>query len=368
MSQPSGEKTEKATPQRMKKVRRDGGLGRSQDLAAWLVVGAAAVMLPTVLAAGTDAARTQLRMVGAAAAAPEAATALRALQDGLASVLPTLLPVLAAAALAALVGNAVQGGVHVKSLKPKFTNLNLAKGVKRVFGLQAWWQGVKAALKTAVVGAVLYVTVVGMVPLVLTSGQMPLGALLGEVGSRISSLLVWGVVAGLALAVVDVVVVMRRNRKQTRMTKQEVKEENKATEGDPHVKGAIRSRQLAMSRNRMMAAVADADVVIVNPTHVAVALRYQPGQGAPRVVAKGQGHVAARIRERAGEHHVAVVQDITLARTLHAACELGHEVPEHLYEAVARVLAFVMSLRRRGSAAGTHRVPAHRAPVREDRP
>ncbi|WP_448070921.1 EscU/YscU/HrcU family type III secretion system export apparatus switch protein [Georgenia yuyongxinii] len=360
MSQSGQEKTEKATPQRMKKVRRDGGLGRSQDLTSWLVVGAAAVMLPTVLAAGAAAGREQLRMVGAAAAAPETATAVRALTVGLGSVMPTLLPVLAAAVLAALVGSAAQGGIHFKKLKPKFENLNLIKGMKRVFGLQAWWQGVKAALKTAAVGTVLYLAIVGMVPLVLGSGQIPLGLLLDEIGSRITTLLVWGVVAGLALSVIDVVVVMRRNRKQTRMTKQEVRDENKNTEGDPQIKSAIRSRQLAMSRNRMMAAVADADVVIVNPVHFAVALRYQPGQGAPRVVAKGQGHVATRIREKAAKHHVAVVQDVPLARTLHGLCELGQEVPEQLYEAVARVLAFVMSLRRRGSAAGMHRVPAAR--------
>jgi flagellar biosynthetic protein FlhB len=322
-------------------------------------------MLPSVLSAGAAAAREQLHMVAEATAAPDAATAVRALSDGLTSVLPTLVPVLAAAALTAVIGSAAQGGVHLKPLKPKFSQLNVAKGIKNTFGMQAWWNGTKALLKTVVVGVVVYLTIVGMVPFVLVSGQVPVPALLAEVSSRISSVVTWAVVAGLALAVLDVVVVMRRNRKQTRMTKQEVKEENKRSEGDPHVKGQIRSRQLAMSRNRMMAAVADADVVIVNPTHVAVALRYQAGQGAPRVVAKGKGHVAARIRERAAEHHVAVVQDITLARALHATCELNQEVPEHLYEAVARVLAFVMSLRRRGSAAGTHRVPAA---ARKDRP
>ncbi|WP_127126438.1 flagellar biosynthesis protein FlhB [Georgenia sp. SYP-B2076] len=362
MSSSAGEKTEKATPQRMKKVRADGGLGRSQDLSAWLGVAAVALALPAVISAGAEAARGQLAMVASAVEAPETATAVQALTDGFDSLLPTLTPVLAVAAIAAIIGSAAQGGVHpsMKRLKPKFTNFNLVKGIKRVFGLQAWWQGAKAALKTAVVGTVLYLAIAGMVPLVITSGQVSVAQLVGEVQSRMNALIIWAVVAGLALAVADVVVVMRRNRKQTRMSKQEVKEENKSSEGNPEIKGAIRSRQLAMSRNRMMAAVADADVVIVNPTHIAVALRYQPGEGAPRVVAKGQGHVAARIRERAGQHHVAVVQDIGLARTLHAACDIGQEVPENLYEAVARVLAFVMSLRRRGSAAGTHRVPQPR--------
>lgn len=357
--QGGGDKTEKATPQRMKKVRADGGLQKSQDLTAWLVVGAAAVTLSSVIDRAGTAGREQLVAVERAIAAPESVTALAALQSGLGSILPTLVPIFAAVVLTAVVVNAAQGGVHIatKRLKPKFDHLNVAKGIKRIFGGQAWWQGAKALLKTAVVGIVLYVIVSGMVPLVLGSGQIPLRLLIDEVGSRASTLIIWAVVAGLVLGIIDVLVVIRRNRKQTRMSKQEIKDENKRDEGDPHVKGQRRSLQMAMSRNRMMAAVADADVVIVNPTHVAVALRYEAGKGAPRVVAKGQGHIAAKIREKAADARVAIVQDVPLARTLHAACEIGQEVPENLYESVARVLAFVMSLRRRGSAAGVHRIP-----------
>ncbi|MHB1065105.1 MAG: EscU/YscU/HrcU family type III secretion system export apparatus switch protein [Georgenia sp.] len=357
--QGAGEKTEQATPQRMKKVRADGGLQRSQDLAAWLVVGATAFTLTTVIGAAGAAGREQLAAVERAVSAPEIATAVGALQSGLGSILPTLLPIFAAAVLAGVIGNAAQGGVHIatKRLKPQFKNFDLVKGVKRIFGGQAWWQGLKTLLKTAVVGAVLYVIVSGMAPTILGSGQIPLRTLIEEVESQASTLIIWAVVAGLALAVVDVLVVIRRNRKQTRMSKQEVKDDSKREEGDPHVKGQRRSIQMSMSRNRMMAAVADADVVIVNPTHVAVALRYESGKGAPRVVAKGQGHLAAKIREKATAARVAIVQDVTLARTLHAACEIGQEVPEHLYESVARVLAFVMSLRRRGSAAGVHHIP-----------
>lgn len=359
MSQPAGEKTEKATPQRMKKVRADGGLQKSQDLAAWLVVGAAAVTLTTVIDRAADAGREQLVAVERVIAAPEAATAVAALEAGLGSILPTLLPIFVAVVLTAVAVNVAQGGVHIatKRLKPKFDHLNIVKGVKRIFGAQAWWQGAKALLKTVVVGVVLYLIISSMVPLVLASGQIPLRVLVDEISGRAATLVIWAVAAGLALGIVDVLVVIRRNQKQTRMSKQEVKDEAKREDGDPHVKGQRRSIQMAMSRNRMMAAVADADVVIVNPTHVAVALRYEAGKGAPRVVAKGQGHIAARIREKAAAARVAIVQDVPLARTLNAACEIGQEVPEHLYEAVARVLAFVMSLRRRGSSAGVHRIP-----------
>jgi flagellar biosynthetic protein FlhB len=357
-----GERSEKATQQRMRKVRRDGTLGRSADVSAWAVVAAGALSVPAVVARGSAAAHEQLRFLGQAAAAPDGRTALDALEAGARSILPTLTPLFVATVAAALVGAAAQGGVlvSVHRLRPRFEALHLVKGVKRLLGPQAWWQGLKALLKTVAVGAVVYFAIAALVPLVQVSGRSSLPQVLAEAGAAVSRVVTWAVAAGLLLAAVDVVVVLRRNRKQTRMTKQEVKDEHRTTEGDPLVRGAIRARQLAMSRNRMMAAVLKADVVVVNPTHVAVALRYDPGRGAPRVVAKGKGHLAERIRDKAARHHVAVVQDVPLARTLHAMCEIGQEVPEHLYEAVARVLAFVMLLRRRGSAAGVHRMPVRR--------
>jgi flagellar biosynthesis protein FlhB len=130
------------------------------------------------------------------------------------------------------------------------------------------------------------------------------------------------------------------------MTRQEVKDEFRQSEGDPFIKSRIRQRQMEVSRNRMMAAVAGADVVVVNPTHFAVALEYRAELGAPRVVAKGQGFVAQRIREEAEKNNVPIVRDVPLARTLHSACKLGQAIPADLYEAVARLLAFVFSLKR----------------------
>jgi flagellar biosynthetic protein FlhB len=160
------------------------------------------------------------------------------------------------------------------------------------------------------------------------------------------------------MAIADYAVVRRRIGKQLKMSKHEVKQEHKQQEGDPLLKGAIRSKQMAMSRQRMMSDLAKADVVLVNPTHVAVALRYDPSRGAPRVVAKGAGAVAARIREVAAEKRIPMVHDVPLARALYKACDLGSEIPADLYNAVARILAFVMMLKARGSAAGLHRAPA----------
>ena len=353
------DKTEKATPKRKKELRRDGSLERSQDLSAWLGIGVGALMLPFVLTSGTSAARAQLGTVRDAIAQPERGLALTALTDGLASVLLTVAPLLGAVVLTAVVGSAVQGGIHVstKKLKPNFKQFNLASGVKRLFGPQAAWQGVKAALKAAAIGVVLYTVVQGMVPLLLGSGTHTLTQILGAASGGVGDLMRTGVIAGLVLAAFDIVVITRRNIKKSRMTLREVQDENKQSEGNPELKGAIRSRQLSMSRNRMISDVAHADVVLVNPTHVAVALRYEPGTGAPRVVAKGAGHVAARIRAVAAEKRVPMVEDIPLARALHGVCELGQEIPADLYVAVARILAFVMALRRRGAAAGMHRPP-----------
>ncbi|WP_159798626.1 EscU/YscU/HrcU family type III secretion system export apparatus switch protein [Puerhibacterium puerhi] len=351
------ERSLKATPQRMKQVRREGKLGRSQDLAAWTGLGAGALMLPTVLDHGQDAAVAQLAAVRDVAATPDPARAVQALVDGLSSLLLTLGPLLAVLVLTTVAVAAAQGGVHARRLKPHFEQLNLVQGVKRLFGGQAWWQGTLTLLKSAVVALVLVLAVQAVVPVLAASGSLTLAALLDTASQGVADLLRWGVGAGVLLALADLAVVLRRNRKHTRMTPQEAKEEHKRTEGDPLVRGAIRARQLAMSRNRMMAEVANADVVVVNPTHVAVALRYEPGTGAPRVVAKGAGAMAARIRREATDHRVPLVEDVALARALHAACEPGQEIPEHLFTAVARVLAFVMTLRRRGAAAGSHRLP-----------
>lgn len=354
-----GERTEKATPKRMKELRREGALQRSQDLSAWLGVGLGALMLPFVARGAYAAAGDQTAFVRRAIEAPSPELAVAALGSGLGSVLVTLAPLMLVVVLAAIGAAAAQGGLHIhsKKLKPTFKQFNVVNGVKRVFGMQAVWNGVKAALKAFAIGGVLYMTVQGLVPLLMGSGRLTLSQILGAAGSGVSGLIRAGVIAGLVLALADVAVVVRRNRKKSRMTKYEVQQEHKQTEGDPWIRSQRRSRQIAMSRNRMIADVTSADVVLVNPTHVAVALRYEPGTGAPKVVAKGAGHVAARIRAKASEVRVPMVEDVPLARALHAACEVGQEIPVHLYTAVARVLAFVMALRRRGSAAGTHRPP-----------
>jgi flagellar biosynthetic protein FlhB len=254
-----------------------------------------------------------------------------------------------------------QGGFFLatKSVKPSMKKLNPIQGFKRVFGPQALWEGAKMLIKSAVVGLVAYGAVSALMPLI--GGLVPISAVLEAVRDEVLSLVRNVALAGLVMAAADYAIVRRRMGKQTRMTKHEVKQEGKQTEGDPLVKSAIRSRQLAAARNRMMADVPTADVVLVNPTHVAVALRYEAERGAPRVVARGAGVVAQRIREQAAEHGVPLVRDVPLARALHRSTTVGQEIPHELYAAVAQVLAFVISRRSSGGSGGEHRSPRHEA-------
>ena len=357
----SGERTEKATDRRLREARRKGRLSRSQDLTAWLAVGAAVVTLQATLSAGSTSATGQLLATRTVIADPRPGAAVELLGEGLTSILPTLAVMLVAVVVAAVAGAAAQGGVHLRPLTARVEQFNLVAGVKRVFGMRALWEGAKALMKTAAIGVALWVIVSGLVPVLAASGAFSVSRLLATAGEVILSMLWAAIAVGILLAFVDVFVVQRRNRKHTRMTKREARDEHKRSEGDPLIRSQRRSRQLALSRNRMIAAVTDADVVLVNPTHVAVALRYEPGKSAPRVVATGAGFIADRIRKAAAEHGVPMVRDIPLARALHASCTLGDEIPEELYTAVARVLVFVAALRRRGAARGIHTLPARSA-------
>jgi flagellar biosynthetic protein FlhB len=256
----------------------------------------------------------------------------------------------------AILAAAAQGGLRpaTKLFKPDFKRLNPVKGLKKTFGGQAAWEAVKSLAKVLVLALVVYNSMKSLVPALLSATAIPLQTIIGMVASTVLHVVQIAAVTGLVLAFADYFVARRRVNKQLKMSKEEVKEEHRKSEGDPHVKGQIRARQHAMARSRMMADVPQADVVVVNPTHVAVALKYDPTKGAPRVVAKGAELVAAKIREVAAEHRVPMVQDVPLARALYAACDVGDEIPAELFGAVARVLAFIMLLKSKGSAAGLH--------------
>jgi flagellar biosynthesis protein FlhB len=354
---PGGEKTEKPTPQRLKKARKEGQIPRTQELGTWLGVAAASALLPMLVGNAFEAVQKLFVQVGVVAAQPEIEKVQILLGQGLMAFLTTLLPTAIGLMVVGTAASAAQGGVTfaTKSMKPTLKKLNPFPGIKRMFGTQGVWEAVKALIKTAALGAVVVITSDRAQQLVSSAGSLPLSAVAATFAD--SAILMFRVVAvtGLIIAVADYVVVRMKTMKKLKMSKYEITQENKQAEGDPHMKAHRRGVQMSMSRNRMMSEVAEADVLLVNPTHVAVALKYDPAKGAPRVVAKGAGEVAARLRAIAEEARVPMVQDIPLARALHASCELGQEVPAQLFTAVARVLAFVMHLGARGVKGGFHR-------------
>jgi flagellar biosynthetic protein FlhB len=357
----SEEKTEKPTAKRRKESRKKGQVPRTQELGAWSALLLAGVAMPGLLARELDALRQLLVASLRSTEHPTTAVAFVLLREGAAHAFLALV-VLGTGVMVVGVGGALaQGGFFLAttSVKPSLAKLNPIKGAKRIFGPTALWEGVKMLVKCAVVAFLVYGAVRAMMPLI--GGMVPLGVVLSVLEDHALGLLRNVAIAGLLMAALDYAMQRRRIGKQTRMTKDEVRQEHKQQEGDPLVKSAMRSRQLAAARGRMMADVPTADVVLVNPTHVAVALRHDAERGAPTVVARGAGLVAQRIREVAAAEGVPLVRDVPLARALYGSVEVGQQIPAELYAAVAQVLAFVISRRQRGQRGGEHRSPRSEA-------
>ena len=366
---PGGEKTEDPTPQRLKKARKEGQIPRTQELGTWVGAAAASFLLPILVRNAFDEVGAMFVQVGVVVETPEVEAVTALLGQALDTFVTVALPMAVALMVVGVAASAAQGGVTVtsKPMKPTLKKLNPFPGMKRMFGGHGLWEAAMAVIKTAALGTVVVVTSDRAQQLVSSAGALPLSAITATFTDSAVLMIRVVAVTGLVIAIADYVIVRKRTMKELRMSKYEIQQEHKNSEGDPHVKAQRRATQMAMSRNRMMAEVADADVLLVNPTHVAVALKYQPDRGAPRVVAKGADEVAAKLRERAAEARVPLVQDVPLARALHASCEIGQEVPAQLFTAVARVLAFVMQLSARGVRGGFHR-PGFAAPDVEDLP
>jgi flagellar biosynthetic protein FlhB len=232
------------------------------------------------------------------------------------------------------------------------------KGFKRMVGTSAWWELFKSILKTAVLAVVAFPIITNAIhTLTVTNTDGSIFTIAGLTAQTALTLLRNVAGVGLVIAVADYAVQRRRLMKQLRMTRQEVREEMKQQEGSPEMKRAVRGRALSVSRNRMIRMVSTADVVVVNPTHYAVALRYDATKGAPQVLAKGAGVVAAGIRAEAEKHGLPIVHEPVLTRALYKTCEVGQLIPVELYEAVAHLLAFVFGLRAKGRAEGWHELP-----------
>lgn len=344
------DKTEAPTPKKKRDARKKGQIAKSHDLVGWVQLFVMTSVARGVVGGVGTAVRGTFDAVGRVAAHPDERAVVPLLGSGLADGMLALAPALGLLLVIVLLGNMAQTGLAFASqgFKPKFERMNPVKGLKRMVSVRTGWELGKVLAKLFVLTGVAVPATLQLSRTVVLMGQPSVATLVSTTAAGGLRIVRNTALAGIVLAGVDYAFQRRTLLGTLRMTKQEIKDEVKQQEGDPHLKGEVRARAMAISRNRMMAEVGMASAVIVNPTHYAVAIRYRPGDVAPVVVAKGRGAVALRIREEAERHRVPIHRDVPLCRALHAACELGDIVPVELYAAVAKVLALVMSLGRKG--------------------
>jgi flagellar biosynthetic protein FlhB len=338
-----------ASERKLRQAREDGQVPRSREAghAAALLAALACVALygPGFAERTMEVFRGALRIDRATTREPERALASAAAAG--AEAIWAALPLLAAPLLASLAATLAVGGLVLSSkpIVPDLSRIDPLSGLRRLFSIDSVIDLGKLAVIAAVIGAVgAWVVIDGFAHFAAYAG-MPLPAALATAGRdlRFGVLVVAGTVVVLALA--DAPLQIVRFRKKMMMTPAEAKQEYKEVEGDPQIKGRIRERQRSIARGRMLAAVPSADVVVTNPTHFAVALKYVDGaMGAPRVVAKGADQLAARIRELARDAGVPTLEAPPLARALYRHVEIDREIPAALYAAVAQVLAWVYQL------------------------
>lgn len=349
MSESAQDKTEDPTAQRLKKAREDGQVARSTELpAAVIVIGAFLLLLMTggwlitrlskVFAQGFVFDRQLI----------EKPLLLPAhFGEQLLAAFVLVMPIIVFTLVAAIVASGVTGGYlfSLKAVMPKGSKLNPISGFKRIFGTHALVELGKAILKFSLVAGVLWWSLLANMDALVRIGQMGLEPALDAAGKMIMQSGLWVALSLAVIAMIDVPWQKYSFTKSMRMSKQEVKDEFKQMEGSPEVKAQIRRRQREMANARMMDRVKDADVVITNPEHFAVALEYDPtGDGAPIMVAKGSDHMAALIRAEAKTHGIHLFEAAPLARAIYYTTDLEKQVPEDLYHAVAQVIAYVFSL------------------------
>lgn len=358
------DRTEPASARRLEQAREEGQVARSQELTTFGVVAAGACGLwmtgQPVLEGLAQVFRDGLVISPELAANP--ALMLPRLGTLAVSASLTVAPLIAFMFVAALAAPlALSGWVFSASLPvPDFSRLDPLNGILRVFSLRGFAELGKAVAKAVLVGGIGIWVVWHQQDALLSLSGMPFGGAMAAFGHAVGISLLSLAGALLVIAGIDVPYQLWQQAKRLRMTRDEVKREAKETDGDPHVRARIRSLQREAARKRMMAEVPKATVVVTNPTHYAVALAYREGApGAPRVVAKGSHLLAARIREIAIENKVPLLEAPPLARALYRHVDLGMEIPEMLYGAVAEVLVYVFQLRRYANYGG----PAPRAPA-----
>jgi flagellar biosynthetic protein FlhB len=346
------QKTEEATPKKLRDAHEKGQIARSQEVSHWFMIFAftltVAFFAPGV---ASDLSGTLVSFVAQPHAIPlDGAGVGEVLRRALTTLALALMAPIGVAVFAALLSGFIQSGVvlSLEPMKPKLSKISVLSGAKRMFSMRAIVEFAKGIVKivivTTAVGLVLWPKR-DLIPVVPTLEMPQFMATMQDLGIRvlITVLSVVSVIAGL-----DYLFQRHKHMKEMRMSRQEIRDEYKQTEGDPMVKARLRQIRTERARQRMMAAVPEADVVIANPTHFAVALKYDPVQmGAPKLVAKGMDSLALRIRELAEELGIPVVENPPLARALHDDVDLDREVPAEHYKAVAQIIGYVWRLKGR---------------------
>jgi flagellar biosynthetic protein FlhB len=344
------ERTEPASEKRLRQAREDGDIPRSREVATftvlmtagaglWMMGGGLVDKLSSVLERGLSLDREQVYNPN---------VLIERIAADVGGVLLACLPLAGAVMLMMLASPLLIGGWNfsAKAFTPNFAKLNPMRGLGNMVSTNALVELLKAVAKTLLVGAVAWFVVMSQKDAVIGLVTEPFGTAAPHLGGLLARAFLTMVGALGAIAILDGPYQMWHYADKLKMTRQEVIQESKESDGNPQIKGKIRQMQREMARKRMMANVPTADVVVTNPTHFAVALKYAEGQrGAPRVVAKGTDEVAARIREIAKEHKVAMLEAPALARALYKHTDIDDEIPEALYSAVAEVLAYVYQLR-----------------------
>lgn len=357
--QDDSQKTEEPTQKRLDDARKKGDVPKSTEASGFLLLAAGAAAFAALGPGGAAgvSGRLEAWLAGIGTRALDPGGARAALMDALGVAVWALAAPLAVFVVVAIVGHVGQTGfiVSAERMKPKLNKINPLSGLKRMFGAQGAANFVKGIAKLTVVGAAGFVAVWPRRNALEALVELDAMALLSLVYQLVLTLLAAALAAYAAIAGFDYVGQRMSWMKRQRMSRHDVKEEHKQAEGDPHVKARLRQIRQERSRRRMIAAVPDATVVVTNPTHYAIALRYVQGETpAPVCLAKGVDAVALKIREAAEAHNVPIYEEPPLARALWATAELDREIPREHYAAVAKIIGYVLSLaqtRRKGPSA-----------------
>jgi flagellar biosynthesis protein FlhB len=346
----AGEKTEEATPKRKEDARKKGQVGKSVEIPAAVVLLvsfiALKLYLPYMLDELQKFTKTTLLESGNMELTLSSVNAMTLAVILLGAKL--VLPIMAAALVSSVAINYIQVGFMftTEPIMPKFEKLNPIEGFKRIFSLRSVVELVKSLLKITVIGYVTFSEIKAEFYRFPKLINMDVYTAITFIGNVAFTIILKAAVVLLIIAVLDFIYQRYEFNKSLKMSKQEIKEEYKQIEGDPHIKGKIKERQRAMAQRRMLQDVPKADVVITNPTHYAIAIKYDgKSMAAPVLVAKGLDQIALKIKAIAQENKVVTVENRPLAQALYKSVEIGHPIPPDLFQAVAEVLAFVYRLK-----------------------